>query len=104
MSEQTFECGDSVVWYSQAAGSAFEKSGVVCAVVPLGTSPNSIERPVDPRLVSVQFDNWAVIRSERSCLVVVARGPKAKPALYWPRTSALRRPVPAPKLPDTGAE
>jgi hypothetical protein len=75
-SETRFQVGDRVKWKSQAAGTWREKEGEVVEVVRAGAQPKTYE---------------ALARDHESYVVrAVAKGRTSqKPALYWPRRSAL---------------
>lgn len=74
-----FKVGDRVVWRSQAAGTWRVKRGEVVEVVPAGH---------DPQATIPGRGFW---RDKESYVVrATPDRPKARPQLYWPRTSALK--------------
>jgi len=85
-----FKVGDKVEWESQGAGSMTRKVGFVWGVVP----PQDwiyVEGYPNHR---VMFDGG--LRNQESYLIEVAPSGKAtkrpaKPKLYWPRASQLRK-------------
>lgn len=92
-----FKVGDSVQWTSQAGGSTKTKIGTVVALVPGGrSSAEHVRSEVDRRVRagthrSAFGGGWD--RPEPSYLVEVPQGTtaRAKPVLYWPVASRLRR-------------
>lgn len=82
--------GDIVTWTSQSQGFSRTKTGKVILVVPAGKHPFEL---MSKELKDLQrmYDGWA--RDHESYVVEVQTGktPKSKPALYWPRTSWLKK-------------
>ncbi len=74
-----FKVGDKVRWVSEAIGSAREKRGVVCAVVPAGSLGVNYA-PIELRRA---FEGWTR-RSHESYIVNVDG------VAYWPRVKWLR--------------
>lgn len=84
-----FKVGDDVTWQSQAAGSWLTKRGKVIAVVEAGIPPNHALYLAREKEAADEFSGvWA--RKEQSYIVRVERVGKRRPAIYWPRASALR--------------
>ena len=86
------QLGDRVTWQSQAAGSTTEKTGEIVVVVPAFKLPyevmsDKLKEENFPR----RYDGSA--RNHESYIVVVKAGKtdKARPVLYWPRASSLRK-------------
>lgn len=82
--------GDKVFWESQSAGSMTQKKGTVIEVIPSHERPYSIDYPNH----MIKFDGWS--REHESYLVEVPPQGKAtknpaKPKLYWPRVTHLKR-------------
>lgn len=87
--------GDWVEWESQSAGSWTQKKGKVVAVVPANTAfwqwAQRNANAVALGKYTQMFDGGIGKRKEVSYLVAVeSETGRAKPKLYWPRTSALR--------------
>lgn len=84
-----FKVGDKVEWESQAGGNYRTKKGEVFDVI------NGYEAPApgDYHFHKTMFDGDGSPRGHESYLVEVPGGktPKAKPRLYWPRVSQLRK-------------
>ena len=85
----TFDVNDEVVWWSSAGGGRTEKRGKVVKVVQAGVQPSMDKLAKKYGAKSVYGGGWP--RSEESYVVLVSSGTKAKPTLYWPRTSVLQR-------------
>lgn len=90
-----FKVGDAVEWGSQAGGSTKFKTGKIAYVVPAGSEGASkVRKFIDGKVKagthrSVFGGGWD--RPEISYVVEVdGPSPKAKKALYWPRTNALK--------------
>lgn len=93
----TFNVGDQVTWTSQAGGNTKTKTGKVVAVIEGG--PDSAERAnaeIKSRVRagthrSAYGGGWA--RADVSYVIEVPQGTtaRAKPVLYWPVASRLRR-------------
>lgn len=65
---QTFNKGDTVTWSSQAAGSWKTKTGVITHIYTKNGVPDRYAVEVSP-----------------------PKGSRAKPKMYYPRTSALKK-------------
>jgi len=87
----SFKLGDHVIWWSQSQGTHTTKVGTIVAVVPAGKNPSKLA--VDwPKYAKVGRTGFGVLdRQEESYLVSVVQGPKAKPKLYWPVVSGLKK-------------
>ncbi len=89
---QLFQLGDTVEWPSQANGGVKTKRGRIVVIIPASQAPYQVMlaswceiyncAAIDPRMLP---------RATESYIVKVAQRGKAKPRLYWPRVSALRR-------------
>lgn len=88
-----FKVGSKVTWSSQAHGSRTTKVGTIVAVVPPGGSPSRAFAAVRKTLNARSAFGGGMARDHESYLVSVTVGKtdKAKPALYWPLVSQLRR-------------
>jgi hypothetical protein len=91
MSEPEIEVGSNVNWRSQASGSQTEKRGVVVAVIAGGRGSADKARSVINRLkrsgTHRSCYGGGSDRDHASYVVeVVTGGPKARKALYWPRS------------------
>jgi hypothetical protein len=91
MQEPEIKVGNNVNWRSQAAGSQTEKRGVVVAVIAGGRGSSSKARAVIARLKRAGTHRSCYgggsDRDQVSYVVeVVTGGPKARKALYWPRS------------------
>lgn len=85
--------GSMVRWRSQAAGSWKEKIGKVVTVVPAGCdlSRERLNATAEQLGIDVKTpDCPGMARDHESYLVLVSRGGKKKPALYWPLVSKLQ--------------
>lgn len=104
MGKKQFKRGDKVTWKSTAGfGQWKTKSGKVVEVVAPGESISVAATRLAVRLFgegtsgimlkaqyTLRTDFGGGPRDHESYLVAVRQGPKAKPALYWPRVSALQ--------------
>ena len=84
-----FNRGDKVKWSSQSMGNHVKKAGVIVAVIPPIVKPDITQYVSDH---SVQFTNPGY-RDKESYLISVApkEGSKARPKLYWPVASLLKK-------------
>ena len=89
-----FKVGDRVSWSSQAGGFIKVKYGDVVAVVPARAPPGPHRAAVVERLGCGidRCDGGGLMRRHESYLVLVAAGGgKARPKLYWPVVSRLKK-------------
>lgn len=93
-----FKKNEIVVWESQSQGSWKMKTGIVKECVPAGIDAKDVlmSLPGDP--YSVLWDLRSGPRNHDSYLVEVRpfAYSKARPKLYWPRVSSLKK-VESPK-------
>jgi hypothetical protein len=87
-----FSIGDTIFWSSQANASHKVKRGTIVLVVPAGETPYTI-MPIAYKALYDRspLDGGGMARKEQSYLVAVPQSGKAKPKLYWPRVSALKK-------------
>jgi len=84
---QKFSEGDKVRWTSSSNGTTTEKVGTVCAVIPQG---RNVKGYLTAKwLTHVNKLGSYGSRDHWSYLIEVPHPGKGKPALYWPRVSAL---------------
>jgi len=81
-----FQVGDEVHWKSQANASWIEKQGKIIKVVPPYFTVRCYPYEHTHKLM---FDGGQ--RCQESYLVEVQLGSTAKPKLYWPRSSKLKK-------------
>lgn len=95
-----FKVGYRVKWESGAGRGWTVKEGKIVAVVPAGAFPQDIlftKKSETPTGIwenyTVMFDCPSLPRNHESYLVEVFRfpGDQAKPRLYWPRVTQLRK-------------
>jgi hypothetical protein len=88
----TFQKGDQVKWGSQAGGFVLEKQGTVVAVLPPGMQPLTHCKFDETQFNPDPIDSRTSARNHESYVIMVAaKSAKARPKLYWPVVSMLRK-------------
>lgn len=87
----TLTIGDKVQWTSQAGGYETTKTGEVVFAIPSGHRVRYYANQL-PRDWDYSPLDGTTLRSHESFLVLVRpQKGKAKPRLYWPRVSGLKK-------------
>lgn len=91
----SLQVGELVTWTSSSQASQTRKTGTVLAIVPPGMTIDEVLRPADLQDYNAGPIKWAyengLTRSHESYLVRVPSDSAAKPKLYWPLVSKLKK-------------
>lgn len=85
---KTFQIGDEVRWLVKN-GSVVHR-GKIVAIVPAMEDPRAAIERLITRHNAISMYGGGVWRDHESYVVLVNRGGRCYPRLYWPRVSSLR--------------